>query len=95
MVVNATQLNEAALDHILYVAALPREGSGDFSVFHGFSLNTLEVVRALLHVCRLPPTISELFVTRDEATMTSCADSIICGTQGSNRMVASVRPSKS
>lgn len=61
------QPNEGALDHILYLIVLPEEGSGSFTPFQGFSLNTLQVITAILHICTLPPTITELFRSRDEA----------------------------
>jgi hypothetical protein len=59
--------NEGALDHILYLLVLPQKGSGEYSPFQGFSLNTFEVITTILQVCKLPPTIAELFLTRDEA----------------------------
>jgi hypothetical protein len=61
------QPNEGALDHILYLIVLPQEGSGNFTPFQGFSLNTFEAIPAILHICTLPPTIEEVFRTRDEA----------------------------
>lgn len=61
------QPNEGALDHILYVIVLPEKGSGKFTPFQGFSLNTFQAIPAILHICTLPPTITELFRTRDEA----------------------------
>jgi hypothetical protein len=61
------QPNEGALDHILYLMVLPEEGSGSFTPFQGFSLNTFRLIPAILHICTMPPTITELFRTRDEA----------------------------
>ena len=61
------QPNEGVLDHILYLIVLPQEGSGKFTPFQGFSLNTFEAIPAILHICKLPPTITEVFGTRNEA----------------------------
>jgi CHAT domain len=65
--VSRAELDEAILEHILYVIVLPRKGSGEFSPFQGFSVNTYPVVNAIQHICTLPTAISELFRTRDEA----------------------------
>lgn len=62
-----TELDEAVLEHILYVIVLPPKGSGEFSPFQGFSLNTYPAVNAIQHICTLPTAIGELFQTRDEA----------------------------
>lgn len=58
---------ESIGDHIQYVVALPTKGSGVYSLFQGFSQNTLETANAIRHIASLPPTIRELFITRDEA----------------------------
>jgi len=59
--------NEGLSDHILYVVILPEKGSGEFTTFQGYSLNTFLAIPAILHICTLPPTITEVFRTRDEA----------------------------
>lgn len=46
---------------------LPPAGAGEYSIFQGFSLNVFSVIPSLQHICRLPPTISELFLDRDDA----------------------------
>jgi len=58
---------EAIAEHILYVVVLPERGSGEFSPFQGFSINTFPVVNTIQYICNLPTTISELFRTRNEA----------------------------
>lgn len=59
--------NEGSLDHILYVIVLPPEGSGEFSLFQGFSLNTLNTLEPIFRICSLPATIDELFISRKAA----------------------------
>ena len=58
---------EAVADHILYLVVLPPAGAGEYSLFQGFSINTFSVLAALQHIFTLPPTITELFVNRDDA----------------------------
>jgi hypothetical protein len=60
--------NEGVLDHILYLIVLPEEGSGAFTPFQGFSLNTSAAVPAIAYISKhLPPTITDVFRTREEA----------------------------
>jgi hypothetical protein len=59
--------NEGSFDHILYVIVLPPEGSGEFSLFQGFSLNTLNALEPIFRICSLPATIDELFISRKAA----------------------------
>jgi hypothetical protein len=59
---------EAASEHILYLVLLPTQGSGEFSPFQGFSTNLYAALDAIRYICiQLPPTIGDLFRTRDEA----------------------------
>jgi hypothetical protein len=47
---------------------LPLEESGEFSPFQGFSANLYAVLDAIRYICvQLPPTIGDLFRTREEA----------------------------
>jgi hypothetical protein len=60
--------NEGLLDHILYLLVLPEGGAGAFTPFQGFSSNTSAAVPAVVHICRhLPPTITDVFRSREEA----------------------------
>ncbi len=59
---------EALAEHILYLVLLPAHGSGEFSPFQGFSTNLYAALDAIRYICiQLPPTIGDLFRTRDEA----------------------------
>jgi hypothetical protein len=61
------ELDAVVTEHILYLVVLPRKGSGEFSPFQGFSINTFPVINTIQYICTLPTTIGELFRTRDEA----------------------------
>ena len=61
------EIDQVVGEHILYVVVLPHSGSGEFSLFQGFSVNTFPVIDTIQHICKLPTSIGELFRTRDEA----------------------------
>jgi hypothetical protein len=56
-----------AFGHILYLIVLPPQDSGERSPFQGFSINAFGVTESIQHVCTLPATTSELFLSRADA----------------------------
>jgi len=64
---NEINTEQFLAEHILYAVVLPRNGSGEFSPFQGFSINIFPVTNIIQHICTLPTSIGELFRTRDEA----------------------------
>jgi hypothetical protein len=51
---------------IFYLLVLPSTQAGEFSLFQGFSLNSFGVSHPLRHICTLPASFGELFVSREE-----------------------------
>jgi len=65
--ISRADLDEVITRHILYVVVLPKEGSGKFSPFQGFSLNALSIAGTIDYLCTLPTSIDELYRSKKDA----------------------------